>query len=123
MRDGQLLQLSEDHSLVNELVKQGKISPAEAQSHPQKNIITRTLGISTSAKLEANIYPSKLNDYLLLCSDGLTNMVSEAQLQQVLEEAGDLASKCQQLISLANQAGGLDNITLLLVHLDSEVSS
>ena len=122
LRDSQLLQLSVDHSLVNELVKQGKISPAEAKSHPHKNIITRTLGISEAAKLEINTYPSKAGDYLLLCSDGLTSMVNEEELQGVLETTKDLQAKCDELISLANEAGGLDNITLLIIHLDSEVS-
>lgn len=123
-RDGQLQQLTEDHSLVNELVKRGEISTEQARQHPQKNIITRTLGISPDADIDTNLYHMQPGDQLLLCSDGLTNMVTDEQLSQVLQ-ADDLTAtqKCEQLIKLANAAGGFDNITALIVAVDGEVAS
>ncbi|MCP0886997.1 Stp1/IreP family PP2C-type Ser/Thr phosphatase [Ligilactobacillus sp. WILCCON 0076] len=123
LREGKLSQLTEDHSLVNELVKRGEISAEEARNHPQKNIITRTLGISNAAKLDINSFAIQKDDYILLCSDGLTNMLTNDQLQDVVKDKNlSLTSKCQKLIKSANAAGGSDNITLLLMHLDREVS-
>ena len=123
LRKGKLSQLTEDHSLVNELVKRGEISAEEARNHPQKNIITRTLGISDVAKLDINTFTIQADDYILLCSDGLTNMLTNDQMQEIVKDSKlSLTAKCQKLIENANAAGGLDNITLLLMHLDREVS-
>lgn len=118
--DGKLLQLTEDHSLVNEMVKNGQISKEEARNHPQKNIITRTLGVSSEAKLDqtlTEIVPGEL----LLCTDGLTNMVTDDGIAQILgQQQLGLAEKCQALIEAANEAGGSDNITALLLSFDGE---
>ena len=122
-RDGQLHQLTEDHSLVNELVKRGEISAEQARQHPQKNIITRTLGISPDADIDTNLYQIQPGDQLLLCSDGLTNMVTDQQLATVLATTQTSTQKCETLIKLANAAGGKDNITALLMALDGEVAS
>ncbi|MFB9770559.1 Stp1/IreP family PP2C-type Ser/Thr phosphatase [Lactiplantibacillus modestisalitolerans] len=123
-RDGALHQLTEDHSLVNELVKRGEISAEQARKHPQKNIITRTLGISPDADIDTNLFPMQPGDQLLLCSDGLTNMVSDDQLATVLKDGNQTATeKCETLIKLANAAGGLDNITALIVAVDGEVAA
>jgi len=122
-RDGQLQQLTEDHSLVNELVKRGEISAEQARQHPQKNIITRTLGISPDADIDTNLYKMIPGDQLLLCSDGLTNMVTDQQLTTVLQSDQPVADKCATLIKLANSAGGYDNITALIVAVDGEVAS
>lgn len=115
LRDGQLRQLTEDHSLVNELVKRGEISRQAARHHPQKNVIIRLLGISNDANFDLNTYPLVLNDQLLLCTDGLTNMVDDQQIATVLESTQPLEAKCDQLIELANAAGGLDNISVLII--------
>ncbi|MDT7014283.1 Stp1/IreP family PP2C-type Ser/Thr phosphatase [Lactobacillus sp. PFC-70] len=115
LRDGQLRQLTEDHSLVNELVKRGEISRQAARHHPQKNVIIRSLGISNDANFDLNTYPLVLNDQLLLCTDGLTNMVDDQQIATVLESTQPLEAKCDQLIELANAAGGLDNISVLII--------
>ena len=115
LRDGQLRQLTEDHSLVNELVKRGEISRQAARHHPQKNVIIRSLGISNDANFDLNTYPLVLNDQLLLCTDGLTNMVDDQQIATVLESAQPLEAKCDRLIELANAAGGLDNISVLII--------
>lgn len=119
-RDGHLQQLTEDHSLVNELVKRGEISAEQARQHPQKNIITRTLGISPDADIDTNLYQMQTGDQLLLCSDGLTNMVTDDQLTAVLKTDQPVADKCAALIKLANNAGGFDNITALIVAVDGE---
>ncbi|KRM62628.1 serine threonine specific protein phosphatase [Paucilactobacillus vaccinostercus DSM 20634] len=113
-RDGNLSQLTEDHSLVNELVKRGEITEEQARTHPQKNIITRTLGISSDADIDVNLYEIHKNDRLLLCTDGLSNMVENQRLLEVLESSLTTDQKCEQLIHDANQAGGPDNITVLI---------
>ncbi|WP_125762369.1 Stp1/IreP family PP2C-type Ser/Thr phosphatase [Levilactobacillus mulengensis] len=115
MRDNELRQLTEDHSLVNELVKRGEISRQAARHHPQKNVIIRSLGISDDARFDLNTYPLVLGDQLLLCTDGLTNMVDDHQIQAVLTSDQTPKEKCDQLIDMANAAGGLDNITVLLL--------
>lgn len=118
--DGRLVQLTEDHSLVNEMVKNGQISKEQARNHPQKNIITRTLGVSKEAQLDqilCEIVPSEI----LLCTDGLTNMVSDEEIAEILgREQLELNEKCQALIEAANNAGGADNITALLLSFDGE---
>jgi len=115
LRDDELRQLTEDHSLVNELVKRGEISRQAARHHPQKNVIIRSLGISDDARFDLNTYPLVLGDQLLLCTDGLTNMVDDHQIQAVLTSDQTPKEKCDQLIDMANAAGGLDNITVLLL--------
>ncbi|WP_057768807.1 Stp1/IreP family PP2C-type Ser/Thr phosphatase [Lactobacillus selangorensis] len=115
-RSDRLKQLTEDHSLVNELVKQGEISPEDARNHPQKNIITRSLGISTDVDADVTIYELAENDLLLLCTDGLTNMMTDRQIAMILASPEDITEKCKALVKVANQAGGLDNITALLIH-------
>lgn len=118
---GSLCQLTEDHSLVNEMVKQGKISAYEAQNHPQKNIITRTLGIEKEVALDISRATYRNDDLFMLCSDGLTNMVSTAQIVHILNDVTtSLKEKCQLLVAQANAAGGPDNITALLVQQDME---
>lgn len=117
---GELTQLTEDHSFVNELVKRGQISSEEAKHHPQKNIITRTLGVSAKANLDEKILELEDGDLLLLCSDGLTNMVEDEQIAKVLQTQTKLQEKCRLLIKLANEAGGNDNITLLIAQSNNE---
>ncbi|WP_125573007.1 Stp1/IreP family PP2C-type Ser/Thr phosphatase [Levilactobacillus huananensis] len=115
LRANLLRQLTEDHSLVNELVKRGEISRQAARHHPQKNVIIRSLGISDDARFDLNTYPLADGDQLLLCTDGLTNMVDDDRIQEVLLSDRTVTEKCDRLIELANDAGGLDNITVLLM--------
>ncbi|MDO1605546.1 Stp1/IreP family PP2C-type Ser/Thr phosphatase [Lactobacillus sp. YT155] len=115
LRDGELKQLSFDHSLVNELVRSGELTKEEARNHPQKNIITQTLGVNSNVKSESNIFDLAEDDVLLLCSDGLTNMVSEDMIKEILLENVTLKEQCKKLIQKANNAGGLDNITALII--------
>lgn len=118
IQNDQLKQLTDDHSLVNELLKSGEITAEMAATHPQKNILTRSVGVSGQVKIDVSHHHCQANDYLLLCSDGLTNMVSEADILSVVTSDQTLESKTKQLISAANEAGGADNITVLLIHFE-----
>lgn len=121
-KGNELKQLTSDHSLVNELIKKGKLSPEEARNHPQKNIITKTLGISNNSDIDVHSYVWKINDQLLLCTDGLTNMVTDQTIANVLAGPLSLEQKCLKLIELANQAGGRDNVTVLIIQAEDEVN-
>ncbi|MCH4058066.1 Stp1/IreP family PP2C-type Ser/Thr phosphatase [Lapidilactobacillus gannanensis] len=114
-RDQQLTQITEDHSLVNELVKYGKISPEEAKHHPQKNVITRTLGVSKDVQPDFREGEWQANDLFLLCSDGLTNMVPDELITDILKAEVPNKERAQRLVVQANANGGLDNITVLMV--------
>lgn len=114
--DGQFRQLTEDQSLVNELVKMGQITKEQARVHPQKNIITETLGVSSSINPEYGEFGAKRGSLFLLCTDGLTNSLADEQIQQILAtKSYSLAAKCRHLITEANRLGGDDNITVCLV--------
>ena len=113
-RDGQLAQLTHDHSYVQELVDCGTITVEEAEHHPQKNIITRALGVDYRLEPEFTTAPLQKGDILLLCSDGLTNAVPKEQLEQLLR-TGKFYDLPDLLIRTANENGGPDNITALLL--------
>ncbi len=117
-RDGTLERLTQDHSLVEELVRQGKLTPEQAAGHPQRSIITRALGPEASVEVDTWTYPVRAGDILLLCSDGLTTMISEERVAGILGEAGSLDGTAQSLIDAANEAGGRDNITVVLFRLE-----
>ena len=108
-------QLTTDHSLVQQLVALGKITPDEARFHPQRNVIYRSLG--EKSEVEADYFTQQLfpNDRLLFCSDGLTNVVDNQQIQRVVLEASSAQQACDQLVDLANLAGGDDNISVVIV--------
>jgi protein phosphatase len=122
-RDGSLTRLTQDHSLVDELVRRGKLTEEEAAEHPQRSIITRALGPEPDVEVDTWTYPVQADDVLLLCSDGLTSMVSEERVTEILTRAQGLESAAQALIDAANQAGGRDNITVVLVRLEEVQSS
>lgn len=114
--DGKFVQLTEDHSLVNELVKMGQITKEQAKHHPQKNIITQALGVSSTIDPEYNEIALADNDLIMLCTDGLTNSLSDPQIQQILATKDlSLADRCNKLINEANRLGGGDNITVCLI--------
>ena len=113
-RDGKLAQLTHDHSYVQELVDCGTITPEEAEHHPQKNIITRALGVDYRLEPEFTTVALQAGDVLLLCTDGLTNAVPTEQLEQLLR-SGSFYDLPDVLIRTANENGGPDNITALLV--------
>jgi protein phosphatase len=120
IQNSQLQQLTDDHSLVNELLKSGEITKEMAAIHPQKNVLTRSVGIAGTIKTDVSEHACHQNDYLLLCSDGLTNMVSEENILSIVESDQTLEVKTKQLINAANDAGGADNITVLLIHFEGE---
>ncbi|AUI71416.1 Stp1/IreP family PP2C-type Ser/Thr phosphatase [Companilactobacillus alimentarius] len=112
--NNELKQLSVDHSLVHELLETGQISPEEAENHPQKNIITQTLGVSQTVQPRVKNFDLIDDSIILLCTDGLTNMVPENEIKDILAKDITLEAKCHILIDKANAAGGRDNITALL---------
>jgi PPM family protein phosphatase len=111
LRDGQLKRLTKDHSLVEELRRQGRLTEEQAEEHPQRSIITRALGPEPSVNVDTMTFPAKDGDVFLLCSDGLTTMVSDDEIRQILTEARTLRSGVSKLIEAANRGGGRDNIT------------
>ena len=113
-RDGVLQQLSDDHSLVGELVRRGALTPEEAERHPQKNIITRTVGTELALAVDTWTLEAAPDDVFLLASDGLNNMVRDPEIAQILGSAPSLAHGARELVRAANAAGGIDNITALL---------
>jgi serine/threonine protein phosphatase PrpC len=117
-RDQTLTRLTEDHSLVEELVRRGKLTEEQAAEHPQRSIITRALGPEPDVEVDTWRYPVRPGDVLLLCSDGLTSMISEEQIAQILSSAPSLERAAQRLIAAANEAGGRDNITVVLFSLE-----
>ncbi len=118
LRDGELTRLTEDHSLVEELVRGGKLTEEEALDHPQRSVITRALGIEPIVEIDTWTYPLRPGDVVLLCSDGLTSMLSEPQVQQILVESASLGEAGDRLIAEANDAGGRDNITVVLFRVE-----
>ena len=114
IRDGKLTQLTHDHSYVQELVDCGTITEEEAEHHPQKNIITKALGVDYRLEPEFTAAKLKREDRLLLCTDGLTNMVPVEEMEQLLAQ-GTFYDLPDRLIEAANAHGGSDNITALLL--------
>jgi serine/threonine protein phosphatase PrpC len=114
LRDSELTRLTHDHSLVEELMRRGKLTPEQAAEHPQRSIITRALGIEPEVEVDTWTYPARAGDVVLLCSDGLTSMIEESLIAEVLRAAPDLDQAGEQLIREANAAGGRDNITVIL---------
>jgi len=113
---GEITQITTDHTLVNELVKSGQLSVEEAAHHPRRNVLTRAVGTDSHVDIDVQSVEWSPQDVLLLCSDGLSNMVSEQQmLQTVTTEQLELDSKADHLIQLALHAGGDDNITVVLL--------
>ncbi|PLT30112.1 Stp1/IreP family PP2C-type Ser/Thr phosphatase [Peribacillus deserti] len=116
-------QVTEDHSLVQELVRCGQISKEDAEHHPRKNVLLRALGTEKNVEIDVSLIPIYVGDMLLLCSDGLSNKVSENDLQQIITAQAGQDVKSEDLIKLANDNGGEDNITLVLVHFTDESES
>jgi protein phosphatase len=114
VRDGRLEQLTEDHSLVNELLKSGKLSREEAETHPQRSVITRAVGSDPDVDVAAFTVSAAAGDVFLLCSDGLTVMVGDDDILDVVERnRDDLDRATKALVSAANRGGGEDNITVI----------
>jgi serine/threonine protein phosphatase PrpC len=118
LRDGELLRLTDDHSLVDELLRQGRLTPEEAVEHPQRSVITRALGPEGAVEVDTRSFRGRAGDVYLLCSDGLTTMVPEVEIAAELVAHRRLRDAGEALIAAANEAGGRDNITVLLLRLE-----
>ena len=118
LRKGELSQLTEDHTLVQELVRQGKLRPEDAKRHPQGSIITRALGVDADVQVDTATFKIISGDRLLLCTDGLTGVVDQATIRNVLLRVRDPQQASERLVALANEQGGPDNITVVVLDSD-----
>lgn len=114
IRDGAMKQLTTDHTFVDELVRSGSLTNEEAATHPKKNLLTRALGCSGSLEVDVFECSIKNNDVFLMCTDGLTNSLTENEIMETVVAGEDLQTACDKLISKANGNGGEDNITVIL---------
>ena len=117
LRAGELEQLTHDHSLVEEQVRAGQLTPQEAENSPMRNVITRAIGSFATVQPDIFQQPAAPGDTFLLCSDGLTRDLHDAELADILRENADLPTAARRLIQAANEAGGGDNITCILVRI------
>jgi PPM family protein phosphatase len=117
LRAGELEQLTRDHSLVAELERSGQITPEAAEHHPQRSIITRALGPEPDVEVDTYTLTGREGDLFLICSDGLTSMISDHEVGSILRSAGSLDEAADELVRAANQSGGKDNITVILFRL------
>jgi protein phosphatase len=115
LREGRLEQLTTDHSLVAGLVAAGKIRPEEIYTHPHRNVVSRSLGNDPQVEVDITRQPLQPGDRLLLCSDGLWEMVRDPQISEILEGTPDVWEACDRLVEMANEHGGHDNITAIVV--------
>jgi serine/threonine protein phosphatase PrpC len=121
IRDGRMEQVTEDHSLVNELMKSGKLSREEAERHPQRSVITRALGTDPDVDADTFTIEARAGDVFLLCSDGLTDMVGEREIQELVERNREnLDAALKSLVKAANRGGGEDNITVVAFEIAEE---
>jgi serine/threonine protein phosphatase PrpC len=114
-RDGILTQLTEDHSLLNDYIKMKDLTPEQIENFPHKNVIVRALGMKETVQVDVVTDIPQPNDLYLLCSDGLSGMIDDPGLARILEREGTLEGACASLITTANENGGTDNITVVLV--------
>lgn len=119
IRDGQAEQITEDHSIVQQLVRAGAISQAEAQVHPYKNVITRCLGMASEIEPDILKTPLQAGDRFVVCSDGMSNFVSNQRLVEIVGGNDDIEEAGKMLVSEANARGGADNITVVLMFNDA----
>lgn len=108
-------QITRDHSLVEEMVRMGGIAREEARNHPDKNIITRAVGVDDTVKADFFTVKLKKGDTILMCTDGLTNMLEDEEIRMILEESRDMVEKAEELVKAANEKGGRDNISVILI--------
>ena len=115
LRDGTIQRLTKDHTVVERLVDEGRLTPHEAEIHPQRSILTRALGVDEAVQVDQGAIEPRTGDRLLLCSDGLTGMVDEERITRMLSEIGDPQEAADALVESANEAGGQDNITAVVI--------
>jgi protein phosphatase len=110
-----IIQITRDHSLVEEMVRMGEMDKEDAKTHPDKNIITRAVGVQEDVAVDLFENNLREGDMILMCSDGLTNMIEDEDIRRIVLEQRDIAEQAEALIKTANQNGGKDNITVVLV--------
>lgn len=115
IRDGKIIQITKDHSFVEMLIERGSITKEDAKHHPQKNIITRAIGTDSSVEADIYEFSKEPDDIILLCSDGLVNMVEDEKILSIITDTEDFESLAQLLVNEAENAGGHDNITVILI--------
>jgi PPM family protein phosphatase len=121
IREGAIEQLTDDHSLVAELVRSGRLTPEEAEAHPQRSVITRAVGTEPDVDVDTFTIDPEVGDLFLICSDGLTDMVDDETIIDAVERnRGDLDEAAKALVGAANRVGGEDNITVLLVEVGED---
>ena len=119
-RGGALQQITRDHSLLQEQLDAGLITPEQAAVSTSRNLVTRALGVERGVQLEINEYKVAADDVYLMCSDGLSDMVGDAAISSILQRGGTLASQADALVDAANAGGGRDNISVLLVQVGGD---
>jgi protein phosphatase len=117
-RDGVMKQLTEDHSLLNDYIKMKNLSPDEIAAFPHKNVIVRALGMKDTVQVDVHVDKPALGDLYIICSDGLTGMVKDEEIEAIATGDEDLDAVCEKLIGAANKNGGLDNITVVAVRIE-----
>ncbi|MFS9342103.1 Stp1/IreP family PP2C-type Ser/Thr phosphatase [Streptococcus australis] len=120
VRNGEYHQLTSDHSLVNALLKAGQITEEEAAHHPQRNIITQSIGQKDELQPDFGMVTVEAGDFIVINSDGLTNMISGDEIRDIVVSDLSVEEKAKTLVRFANNAGGLDNITVVLIHFAEE---
>jgi protein phosphatase len=120
IRDGAITQLSRDHTLVARMVSEGRLTPEQAEAHPQRSVLTRALGAEKDVDVDESRITLIDGDRLLLCSDGLTGMLSNDEIRDYASNGADLDEICHHLVDTANERGGVDNITVILIDVTGE---
>jgi PPM family protein phosphatase len=120
LRGKNITQITKDQSLVQRWLDAGMLGVEEAQIHPYRNVLTQSLGIDPAVKVALTEFPLCRNDYLLLCSDGLSNKISPQEMRQALWESNSISETCRKLIDEANRRGGEDNITVIVARFDGD---
>jgi len=118
LRGDEVTQLTDDHSLVADLVRSGRLTPQEAEAHPQRSVITRALGTDPEVDVDAIAVDARPGDVFLLCSDGLTTMVADDAILRIVQDAASLEDAARELVRAANRGGGEDNVTVILFRIE-----
>jgi serine/threonine protein phosphatase PrpC len=122
-RKGELRPLTRDHSLVERMVDEGHLSRWEARTHPQRNVILRALGVSEELEVDLDVVDAVPGDSLLLCTDGLSGYLEDGELEAIIHTEATPEERCRKLVDAANERGGLDNITAIVIDLGPEVQA
>lgn len=118
IRENEIEKLTTDHTYIQELIKNGTITHEEAVNHPKRNVLTRAIGCEQNITIDSYVYSIRKNDVILLCTDGLTNMVNENEIKDTINNNQDAEKICSTLVEIANSRGGDDNVTVMIIKND-----